>query len=303
VDNADVVSTKKSMALVAAVGIALIALSGGSAATTSPWIVFAASPDHGTRSPQLFRVRTSGSGLKQITSGLHPAVDPAFSPSGGRVAFARMGLGLFVGNADGTGVRRLTRSGSARYPVWSPNGRRIAFIRGGGASYRLWLMNENGQRQHRLSLAPSTLARPAWMPDGKSLVIASGGAFYRVSPLSGKIETRLVPTYDGTLGQLFWTLSPNGRLIAYEGRRPPPPGCQGAACEVFALYLQGVGTSYKSLIDNDAAVAGWSPDGRHIVYARGGALNVQDLGGGAARSIAVGDAALDGEAPPAWQPR
>ena len=52
-----------------------------------------------------------------------------------------------------------------------------------------------------------------------------------------------------------------------------------------------------------AVDAGWSPGGRSFVYARGGALNVQALSGGTLTTIPVGDLALDGEAPPAWQPR
>jgi Tol biopolymer transport system component len=292
-----------ALAAVVAASAALISLGAGRAATKNPWIVFAASPSHGTQSPQLFRVRASGTGMKRITSGLHPANDPAFSPDGTRVVFARLSLGLFFAKVDGSSLRRLTRNGSDRYPVWSPNGRLIAFVRGGGSGYRLWLMNANGNRQHRLRLAPTTVGRPGWTPDGKSLVVASGGAFYKLSAVSGKVEKRLAPSYDVSLGQLSWTLSPNGRLIAYVGRRPPPPGCERTACEVFALYVQSIGSTHRKRFVDDAAVAGWSPDSRVLVYAHGGALNVQALAGGAPTTITVGDPTLDGEAPPAWQPR
>jgi TolB protein len=150
--------------------------------------------------------------------------------------------------------------------VWSPNGRRIAFVRGAQSGYRLWLMNADGHGQHRLLRAPATVGRPAWTADGKSLVIASDGAFHKVSAATGQVQKRLVPVYDVSLGQLFWSLSPNGRMIAYVGRRPEPAGCERTACEVFALYLQRVGSSQPRRVANDAGVAGWSADGRRLVY-------------------------------------
>jgi Tol biopolymer transport system component len=297
--------TQKTIVLAVVAVSTLIALSAGSAVTNNPWIVFAASPNHGTQAPQLFRVRASGSGLKQITTGSHAANDADFAADGRRIAFSRLSSGLFIVNVDGSGLRRLTGNGSDRYPVWSPNGRSIAFVRGAQSVYRLWLMSPNGPRQHRLRLAPSLTAaeRPAWTPDGKSLVIASGGSFYRISAATGKVQRRLAAAYDVSLGQLFWTLSPNGRMIAYVGRRPEPAGCERTACEVFALYLQGVNSTQPRRSVEDAGVPGWSPDSRRLVYAQSGALNVQSLNGGIPATIAIGDAALEGEAPPAWQPR
>jgi dipeptidyl aminopeptidase/acylaminoacyl peptidase len=116
----------------------------------------------------------SGTGLGQITSGRRPANDPAFAPDGTQLAFARLGSGLFVVNVDGSALRWLTGNGFDRYPVWSPNGRLIAFVRGAGSGYHLWVMSANGKRQHRLRQAPSTAGRAAWTPDGESLIIRWG---------------------------------------------------------------------------------------------------------------------------------
>jgi dipeptidyl aminopeptidase/acylaminoacyl peptidase len=187
-DNRWVIWARRVIVFAAVALAAFLALAAGSAATENAWILFTASPDRGTQAPQLFRIHVSGTGLGQITSGRRPANDPVFAPDGTQLAFARLGSGLFVVNVDGSALRRLTGNGYDRYPVWSPNGRLIAFVRGARSGYHLWVMSANGKRQHRLRQAPSTAGRAAWTPDGESLIIASGGAFYEVSATTGKVR-------------------------------------------------------------------------------------------------------------------
>ena len=296
---------KLTVVAIAAVG-ALAFLGVGGAAPADAWIVFSASPNQGTQAPQLFRVRASGAGLSQLTSGRKVAIDPAFANDGRKIAFTRLDSGMFLVNVDGGGLRRLTANGSDRFPLYAPNGRQIAYIRTSkGNGYRVWVMDVNGRRQHRLRLAPTLAAaiRPAWMPDGRSLVIATGGAFYRISATTGRVQKELTPTYDASLDPLLWSLSPNGKTIAYIGRRPEPAGCQRTECEVFALYLQGVNSPTPWRAVADAGVPGWSRDGRRLTYVAGGGLTIQTPNGAATRTIPIGAAAVDLEAPPAWQPR
>jgi TolB protein len=63
------------------------------------------------------------------------AAEPAWSPDRSRIAFVaartpgdQSSRALYVMNADGKGVRRLTTEGfDARWPSWSPDGRSIVF--------------------------------------------------------------------------------------------------------------------------------------------------------------------------------
>jgi len=248
------VSCVKAQAWIAAIVLEAVLLTGSSNGTASStaWIVFAASPQHGTQPSQLFRITTTGEGLNQITTGVRAATEPAFSPDGTRVAFTRAFSGIFVMRANGTRLTRLTDGGDDHFPVWAPDGTRIAFLRPTassptkGGSFKLFVMNANGRRQHVLRLAPHPAGRPSWLPGGKSIVISSKGSFYEVNASNGKVKRHFGPTYDATNGAPFWTLAPNGRTIAVIGPRPGPGGCEGVACEVSALYLLRFGATLQS---------------------------------------------------------
>ena len=284
--------------------VSLAALSGGSAASRSqhPWIVFVASADQATQPSQLFRVRLSGAGLQQITHGRRNADDPNFSPDGSRLAFTRIGEGLFAVKPDGTGLRRLTGGADDRYPVWSPNGTAIAFLHPYRNELRLYVMRADGRKQHRLRFTPAPASRPSWTPDGRSLLIEVDGAFLQVDGRIGKVQRRLRLPVELAPSEAVPTFSPNGRSVVYVGRRPEPAGCERIACEVFALYLARVSAASARRFVDDAGPAGWSPDSRRIVFVNRGGLEVRSVLGSQRSSIPIGLNALFGDAPPTWQP-
>lgn len=65
---------------------------------------------------------------------------PAFSPDGTRLAFVYRG-DVYSANADGTDLRRLTRSwGECSRPTWSPDGNGIAFTARREGRFGVYLM-------------------------------------------------------------------------------------------------------------------------------------------------------------------
>ncbi len=98
-------------------------------------------------------------------------VHPVWSPEGTRLAFVRKDVdrNVYIVNADGTGIFRLTPAPGADYsPAWSPDGTRIAFISKRDGNPELYVMNADGSEQTRLTVSEDIEAEPAWGPGGAS---------------------------------------------------------------------------------------------------------------------------------------
>jgi TolB protein len=133
----------------------------------------------------VFVAEADGSNARALGPGLN-GVSPAWSPDGTRLAFVsfadRNGATcpgsncspsgeLYVVNADGSGLRRLTTSrADDQHPTWSPDGSRIAFASGfvlARDGHRPWLMviPSRGGRAARVGRFAGVLD-PAWSPPG-----------------------------------------------------------------------------------------------------------------------------------------
>lgn len=238
-------------------------------------------------------------------TGLWP---PAWSPDGRRIAFVR-GRGahkygnaerdsdIYLANADGSGRRRLTQSPQRDGdPVWSPDGRRLAFVRVRyGVGDRLlgfgdiYLVNADGSGLRRLVRAISPLVRmpggptwgfsanPAWSPDGRRIAFVSnrdGSDDIFVVNADGS-GLRNLTRSRGNDHNPVW--SPDGREIAFQGRRARPSELERAVCrghcdreEIYAVNADGSGLRRLTRNWKTDSPSGWSPDGRKILFLRAG---------------------------------
>jgi serine/threonine protein kinase/Tol biopolymer transport system component len=142
-----------------------------------------------TANPQedLFLVRTDGSGMRQLTDDPFRDRQPRWSPDGSRLVFQSDRSGryeLWSIRRDGSGLEPVTRTiGSPlAYPIWSPDGRRLALAvatRGTG----LLDLSLPLEKRKPVTLSPmageeQTFYAVSWSPDGKWL---AGGSESRDS--------------------------------------------------------------------------------------------------------------------------
>ena len=179
---------------------------------------------------------------------------------------------LYVMNADGSGKRSLTRHAGIQIDTraWSPDGRKIVFIRSreGSLSGHISVMNSDGSGQRKLTGDSPWLAAPTWSPDGRKIAFMKGnlaGWSVYVMNADGSATRRLtrnasIPGW-GLVAQwgpgLAW--SPDGRTIAFTSDRD-------GNVEVYVMNADGSGQKRLTRKPADDQFGAWSPDGRTIAF-------------------------------------
>lgn len=200
-----------------------------------------------------------------VTCGPIP-VEPL--PPGTQLAFARTGEGIYRVNSDGTGLVRLTEGPSDWAPAWSPDGRRIAFVRGGSGSWSdIYIMDADGSNVVQRTSDDYNI-EPTWSPDGALIAFAalSEGSLnvYVMSADEDGTGATAVVKRPGWDGQPAW--SPNGTAIAFVSDRV----AYDFAADIFVTTPDGVGVSqltsgfgmWPTLVQ--FYYPAWSPDGRKL---------------------------------------
>jgi TolB protein len=214
----------------------------------------------------LLVINADGSGEAHVTD--IQARAPEWSPDGTELVFEAVEGGIYSIGADGSGLSKLTLSGSG--PMWSPDGSRIAFFSDDAGNLDVYTMGSDGADPERLTSDPADDVSPRWSPDGSRIAFVSErhrNADLYVVDANGSGERRL--TEDPAPDEAF-SWAPDGRRIAYvsyrHGAEPENIGIGDA--EVFVVMVRT--REIRNLSRNQAwdGDPDWSRDGTRIVFTR-----------------------------------
>jgi len=201
---------------------------------------------------------------------------PAISPDGSQVAFLWDGgqetpsLDVYV-QAVGDASPVKLASGFARQPIWSPDAKRITFLRytdrpGASRLQEVVEVPATGGVERRLAVVNAEQFGLSWSPDGRSLAIVdkaaqgSADAIHVLSIRDGSKHQLTSPPVD-SVGDCLPRFSPDGRWLAFVRVRPR------YFADVYVMDLRTKGlTRVTHDEENILGAPDWMPDSRELIY-------------------------------------
>jgi len=193
---------------------------------------------------------------------------PAVSPQGKRLVFTHFfgDSNIWQLDVSGPGGRagtpRQVAASTRRdtYPVFSPDGRRIAFESSRSGGFGIWLANADGSSPQPLHVDPNySSGSPAWSPDGRTIAfetdIDKQSEIYLISP-EGGAPRRLT---NHRSDDLIPSWSRDGKWVYFASNRT-------GRFEIWKM--QGAGGEAVQLTRNGGLTARESPDGRILFFQR-----------------------------------
>jgi serine/threonine-protein kinase len=211
----------------------------------------------------------------ESTLGLPPGLyaHPRWSPSGDRIAFARLDgerNDIYVLTRATGQVLRLTRDGNSAHPEWNADGTRLGWLRSDARGTTIQWQAADG------SGAPATIPTPGltpfafvFDPRGQYLAVVTGSPFANdivLAPLDSTAKQR--PLANAPFDELQPSISPDGRWLAFTS-------AETGFAEAYVSSVEDPATRVQ-VTTNGGGEPVWTGDGKSlIVRARTGVVSVE----------------------------
>jgi TolB protein len=198
--------------------------------------------------------------------------DVAVDPKGQTIVFSSTRhsehADIYLQKVDGLSVTQLTSDDADdAFPVFSPDGSKIAFCSTRGGNWDIYVMDTNGRNVIQITSSPMQELHPSFSPDGTRLVYSA------MSNRSGQWELWTANLQNGERRMIgfglfpVWSPSKDGDQIAYQKAR-------ARGSRWFSLWtmnlVNGESTSATEVaVSANAAIVSptWSPDGKMLAFA------------------------------------
>lgn len=188
----------------------------------------------------------------------------SLSPTGQRALFEYRGE-IFTAPKEKGDWRNISNNSAAadRFPIWSPDGKKIAWFSDASGEYQLMISDQEGlEKPKAIAIAdPTFFFRPAWSPDGKYLAFTDTDyVLWNVDVNTGaikKVDTERFAHPNRTLNPVW---SPDSKWIAYAR-------LLDNHFKAIKVYNVETGQSLQ-LTDGlaDAISPVWDPTGKYLYF-------------------------------------
>ena len=198
------------------------------------------------KAERISTINADGSGLKHLTPTDVRAIHPSWSPDGLRLAYCtdddlapprKNDSDIMVIEIATNRIKTLITGGVNTYPVFSPDGKRMAFRRMvGETNSEVFVANVDGSGAHNISSHPAFDGWPAWSPDGRRIAFASNrNSSYQIFTMNPDgTDVRLLANTEGRGTAPKWAI--DGVHIYFSICRNVDFGVD---CQIFTARTDG----------------------------------------------------------------
>jgi Tol biopolymer transport system component len=196
----------------------------------------------------------------------HVYVLPKISPDGKRIAIGitEKDAQVYIYDIARDTLNRFTFQGSNNLvPLWTPDGKRIAYISNStGPRNIFWQFADGTGGLDRLNTSPQLSIPGSWSPDGKVLAYSiidphMGYDIWTMSPIDHKTQIFLQTKFNESAPQF----SPDGRWMAYTSD-------ESGRYEIYLVPYPGPGGKWQISSDGGREPL-WNRNGRELFFRNG----------------------------------